>query len=113
MSPLKYLNIRLNKAFHIYSNHPVHTSSCLRLSDYHVVEVEVTGLGGFSVHTVRRNPAKLGAVTGSATYNSFWNSLLGESCMVPIMLSQTDPTNCLLTLEEEVLRLHTLVKGTI
>ncbi|XP_074553468.1 aspartate dehydrogenase domain-containing protein [Halichoeres trimaculatus] len=46
------------------------------LSDFHVVEVEVTGLGGFSVHTVRRNPAKLGAVTGSATYNSFWNSLL-------------------------------------
>ncbi|XP_028311802.1 aspartate dehydrogenase domain-containing protein isoform X2 [Gouania willdenowi] len=46
------------------------------LSDYHVVEVEVTGSNGFSVHTVRRNPAKLGAVTGSATYNSFWNSLL-------------------------------------
>ncbi|XP_029015593.1 aspartate dehydrogenase domain-containing protein [Betta splendens] len=46
------------------------------LRDYHVVEVEVTGPGGFSVHTVRRNPAKLGAVTGSATYNSFWNSLL-------------------------------------
>uniref|UniRef100_A0A672YIG5 Aspartate dehydrogenase domain-containing protein n=1 Tax=Sphaeramia orbicularis TaxID=375764 RepID=A0A672YIG5_9TELE len=50
------------------------------LSDYHVVEVEVTGPNGFSVRTVRRNPAKLGAVTGSATYNSFWNSLLGESC---------------------------------
>ncbi|XP_029913341.1 aspartate dehydrogenase domain-containing protein [Myripristis murdjan] len=46
------------------------------LSDYHVVEVEVTGANGFSVHTVRRNPAKLGAVTGSATYNSFWHSLL-------------------------------------
>ncbi|XP_067333223.1 aspartate dehydrogenase domain-containing protein isoform X2 [Channa argus] len=46
------------------------------LSDYHVVEVEVTGPDGFSVHTVRRNPAKLGAVTGSATYSSFWNSLL-------------------------------------
>ncbi|CAJ1076874.1 putative L-aspartate dehydrogenase [Xyrichtys novacula] len=46
------------------------------LRDFHVVEVEVTGHGGFSVHTVRRNPAKLGAVTGSATYNSFWNSLL-------------------------------------
>ncbi|KAK2893985.1 hypothetical protein Q8A73_016469 [Channa argus] len=50
------------------------------LSDYHVVEVEVTGPDGFSVHTVRRNPAKLGAVTGSATYSSFWNSLLCESC---------------------------------
>ncbi|CDQ96553.1 unnamed protein product, partial [Oncorhynchus mykiss] len=47
-----------------------------RLSDYHVVEVEVTGANGFTVHTVRRNPAKLGAVTGSATYNSFWSSLL-------------------------------------
>ncbi|XP_061604532.1 aspartate dehydrogenase domain-containing protein [Phyllopteryx taeniolatus] len=46
------------------------------LSDFHVVEVEVTGPGGFSVHTVRKNPARLGAVTGSATYNSFWNSLL-------------------------------------
>ncbi|CAN9505714.1 unnamed protein product [Ophioblennius macclurei] len=46
------------------------------LSDFHVVEVEVTGPDGFSVHTVRRNPARLGAVTGSATYNSFWNSLL-------------------------------------
>ncbi|KAM9843633.1 aspartate dehydrogenase domain-containing protein [Aulostomus maculatus] len=46
------------------------------LRDFHVVEVEVTGPDGFSVHTVRRNPAKLGAVTGSATYNSFWNSLL-------------------------------------
>ncbi|XP_032443565.1 aspartate dehydrogenase domain-containing protein [Xiphophorus hellerii] len=46
------------------------------LKDFHVVEVEVTGPDGFSVHTVRRNPAKLGAVTGSATYNSFWNSLL-------------------------------------
>uniref|UniRef100_A0A4W6BR44 Aspartate dehydrogenase domain-containing protein n=1 Tax=Lates calcarifer TaxID=8187 RepID=A0A4W6BR44_LATCA len=52
------------------------------LRDYHVVEVEVTGPDGFSVHTVRRNPARLGAVTGSATYNSFWNSLLGESCIV-------------------------------
>ncbi|XP_057673508.1 aspartate dehydrogenase domain-containing protein [Corythoichthys intestinalis] len=46
------------------------------LSDYHVVEVEVMGANGFSVHTVRKNPAQLGAVTGSATYNSFWNSLL-------------------------------------
>ncbi|KAK2833628.1 hypothetical protein Q5P01_017517 [Channa striata] len=46
------------------------------LRDYHVVEVEVTGPDGFSVRTVRRNPARLGAVTGSATYDSFWNSLL-------------------------------------
>ncbi|XP_004071562.1 putative L-aspartate dehydrogenase [Oryzias latipes] len=46
------------------------------LKDYHVVEVEVTGPDGFSVRTVRKNPAKPGAVTGSATYDSFWNSLL-------------------------------------
>ncbi|KAJ8251047.1 hypothetical protein GJAV_G00216650 [Gymnothorax javanicus] len=46
------------------------------LRDFHVVEVEVTGADGFSVKTVRRNPARLGAVTGSATYSSFWNSLL-------------------------------------
>ncbi|KAJ7989790.1 hypothetical protein DPEC_G00308160 [Dallia pectoralis] len=45
------------------------------LCDYHVVEVEVTCANGFSVNTVRKNPAKLGAVTGSATYNSFWSSL--------------------------------------
>ncbi|XP_076123022.1 aspartate dehydrogenase domain-containing protein [Alosa pseudoharengus] len=46
------------------------------LRDYHVVEVEVTGVDGFTVKTIRRNPAKLGAVTGNATYNSFWSSLL-------------------------------------
>ncbi|KAF7221194.1 aspartate dehydrogenase domain-containing protein isoform X2 [Nothobranchius furzeri] len=46
------------------------------LQDHHVVEVEVTGSDGFSVRTVRRNPAKLGAVTGKATYQSFWSSLL-------------------------------------
>ncbi|KAL2100879.1 hypothetical protein ACEWY4_002640 [Coilia grayii] len=46
------------------------------LTDYHVVEVEVTGVDGFTVKTVRRNPAKIGAVTGNATYNSFWSSLL-------------------------------------
>lgn len=48
-----------------------------RLSDYHIVEIEVTGPDGFTVKTVRQNPAKLGAVTGNATYNSFWSSLLG------------------------------------
>lgn len=46
------------------------------LADYHIVEVEATGPDGFSVKTVRKNPAKLGAVTGNATYNSFWSSLL-------------------------------------
>lgn len=45
-----------------------------------MVEVEVTGCDGFSVKTVRRNPAALGAVTGRATYTSFWSSVQGESC---------------------------------
>ena len=45
------------------------------------MEVEVTGptkSGGrdFTVETVRRNPADPGAVTGSATYASFYSSLL-------------------------------------
>lgn len=52
------------------------------LADYHLVEVEVTGSDGFSVKTVRRNPAKLGAVTGSATYSSFWSSLLSMNMNV-------------------------------
>lgn len=68
------LNICLSQTFY--------APSCHRLRDYHVVEVEVTGPGGFSVNTVRRNPASLGAVTGRATYTSFWNSLLGEFCLV-------------------------------
>lgn len=71
-----------NAAFHICMTH---TSSRCRLSDYHVVEVEVTGPGGFTVNTVRKNPTTLGAVTGSATYSSFWNSLLGESCILTFM----------------------------
>uniref|UniRef100_H3C2H8 Aspartate dehydrogenase domain-containing protein n=1 Tax=Tetraodon nigroviridis TaxID=99883 RepID=H3C2H8_TETNG len=45
------------------------------LADSHLVEVEVTGCDGFSVNAVRRNPAALGAVTGSATYASFWSSV--------------------------------------
>lgn len=45
------------------------------------MEVEVTGPtknGGrdFTVETVRKNPADPGAVTGSATYASFYSSLL-------------------------------------
>ena len=32
----------------------------------------------FHVSTVRKNPAAVGAVTGSATYASFLSSLLGE-----------------------------------
>ena len=44
------------------------------------MEVEVTGPSkngrDFTVETVRRNPADPGAVTGSATYASFYSSLL-------------------------------------
>jgi len=51
------------------------------LTDWHIVEVEVEGPvgpsgGQFTVRTERRNPARPGAVTGSATYNSFLSSLL-------------------------------------
>jgi len=51
------------------------------LPDWHIVEVDVFGptnsLGNqFSVKTVRSNPADPGAVTGSATYNSFLSSIL-------------------------------------
>jgi aspartate dehydrogenase len=42
----------------------------------HVIEIEVLGPGDFSVRTVRYNPAKIGAVTGNATYASFLGSLL-------------------------------------
>ncbi|XP_063157030.1 aspartate dehydrogenase domain-containing protein isoform X2 [Candoia aspera] len=46
------------------------------LPDYHVVMIEATGPGGFSVSTCRKNPAACGAVTGSATFAAFWSSLL-------------------------------------
>ncbi|KAK0047729.1 L-aspartate dehydrogenase [Biomphalaria pfeifferi] len=53
------------------------------LTNWHIVEVEVWGPGDieadktFYCKTVRRNPAALGAVTGSATYVSFLSSVLG------------------------------------
>ncbi|XP_035691956.1 putative L-aspartate dehydrogenase [Branchiostoma floridae] len=53
------------------------------LTDFHVVEVDVTGPGdaaqgkAFTVKTVRTNPAQVGAVTGTATYASFLSSMLG------------------------------------
>ncbi len=56
------------------------TQGCLvadkRLTGHHVVTVEVVSKGGLEVTTVRRNPAKLGAVTGQATFASFFQSLL-------------------------------------
>eukprot|EP00054_Salpingoeca_dolichothecata_P018439 m.113306 g.113306 ORF g.113306 m.113306 type:complete len:286 (+) comp22872_c0_seq2:103-960(+) len=46
----------------------------------HIVEIDVTGPGEpsneFSVKTVRHNPAKVGAVTGNATFASFLSSML-------------------------------------
>jgi len=43
--------------------------------------VEVTGPGSsdnhFTVHTVRKNPAPSGVVTGKQTYASFLSSMLG------------------------------------
>ena len=46
--------------------------------DAHVIEIEARGPGDppFHVKTVRFNPAKPGAVTGNATYNSFKSSML-------------------------------------
>ncbi|XP_032093604.1 putative L-aspartate dehydrogenase [Thamnophis elegans] len=46
------------------------------LPNYHMVMIEATGPGGFSVSTSRKNPAACGAVTGSATFATFWSSLL-------------------------------------
>ena len=52
------------------------------LTDWHVIEVELWGPGdiendtAFHCKTLRRNPAKVGHVTGSATYASFLASVL-------------------------------------
>lgn len=53
------------------------------LTDWHLVEVAVTGPtmspsgNTFTVNTLRKNPSNLAVVTGSATYGSFFSSLLG------------------------------------
>ena len=53
------------------------------MSKWHIVEVDAWGPGdittdsAFHVNTRRRNPADPGAVTGSATYMSFYSSLKG------------------------------------
>ncbi|XP_033126683.1 putative L-aspartate dehydrogenase [Anneissia japonica] len=60
-----------------------------RMTDWHIVEVEVTGPGDvatghvFNVSTKRKNPSKLGVVTGNATYASFVSSMLGAKAMGP------------------------------
>ncbi|XP_043914910.1 putative L-aspartate dehydrogenase isoform X1 [Protopterus annectens] len=52
------------------------------LPDWHIVDIEVTGPTDektgqiFTVKTTRQNPASPAAVTGKATYGSFWSSLL-------------------------------------
>lgn len=46
-----------------------------RLADWHIVEAEIRGMNGFTVNCVRKNPAKFGAVSGAATYVSFWSTL--------------------------------------
>lgn len=49
------------------------------LINHHIVEVEAWGpvIDGerFTVHTIRKNPASRGAVTGTATYTAFLSSL--------------------------------------
>ncbi|XP_014667195.1 PREDICTED: putative L-aspartate dehydrogenase isoform X2 [Priapulus caudatus] len=55
------------------------------LPDWHVVEVQVTGPTNpktdqtFTVKTVRQNPSQAGSVTGSATFKSFFSSILGAT----------------------------------
>ncbi|KAG8431773.1 hypothetical protein GDO86_019990 [Hymenochirus boettgeri] len=52
------------------------------IPDWHFVDIEVTGPTSentgqlFSVKTSRCNPSSFGSVTGSATFVSFWSSLL-------------------------------------
>lgn len=59
------------------------------LTDWHIVEVELWGPGdiqndtAFHCKTVRRNPATIGNVTGSATYSSFLASVLGAHSKGP------------------------------
>lgn len=44
--------------------------------DAHIIDIHVEGENGFRVETSRINPAVTGAVTGQATYGSFFTSLL-------------------------------------
>ena len=50
----------------------------------HIVEIEVTGpqdpnsTSAFHVKTTRTNPAAIGNVTGKATFDSFYSSLLSK-----------------------------------
>ncbi|CAI4230438.1 unnamed protein product [Auanema sp. JU1783] len=55
------------------------------MRDWHIVEVVVQADDGFEVKTIRKNPAKPGAVTGQFTYFSFLASIK-ESLFKPIGL---------------------------
>ena len=63
------------------------------LTNWHIVQVDVWGPGNiaddtaFHCQSVRRNPAQVGHVTGSATYASFLSSVVGKantSCLFPL-----------------------------
>lgn len=53
------------------------------LLNWHCIEIDVIGPGlegqQFSVSTTRKNPAAVGSVTGTATYYSFFSSLIGAT----------------------------------
>ena len=51
---------------------------CERRLEAHIVEIEATGPGTppFTIKTVRYNPAAATAVTGNATYETFYSSVL-------------------------------------
>lgn len=59
----------------------------ISLTDRHDIEIEVLGHfdekanRSFKCTSIRSNPALVGAVTGNATYASFFNSILGN-CLV-------------------------------
>jgi len=58
------------------------------LRNYHIVEIEAFGFPNedgsrFHVHTIRRNPAVLGEVTGEATYAAYFGSLRRAECRGP------------------------------
>uniref|UniRef100_T1J5E0 Aspartate dehydrogenase domain-containing protein n=1 Tax=Strigamia maritima TaxID=126957 RepID=T1J5E0_STRMM len=58
------------------------------LRNFHVVEIEVTGLKSsndenFTVHTIRKNPATLGHVTGEATFAAFVSSVISAHSKGP------------------------------
>ncbi|KAK3084549.1 hypothetical protein FSP39_015202 [Pinctada imbricata] len=77
-----------------------------RLTDWHIVEVDVWGPGdiqedrAFHVKTVRKNPAAVGAVTGSATYASFLSSML--DIYVKVSLPEREQDTGQSNLEEKV-----------